>query len=82
MTVLKNMSEAKNMALKAKLILNEKNTKFDGGNRRHGVEKVERVGANKVVDEKERNFVEKPSGSGEKKDERAMEKQPIESKEA
>ena len=73
-TVLRNMSEAKNMALRAKLMLNEKNTRVHGGNQRYGVEKVERIGASKVIAKKEKNVVEKPNGSGKKKDERTMEK--------
>ena len=32
--VLCNLNEAKNMALRAKMMLQEKNNRFDGGNRR------------------------------------------------
>ena len=52
-------------------MLNEKNTRFDGGIHSNGVERVERVG---VVVEKENNIIEKPSGSSDNKEERAMEK--------
>ena len=36
------------MALRAELMLNEKNTRFEG-NQRYGVNRAERVGMNKVV---------------------------------
>ena len=81
-TVLRNMSEAKNMALRAELMLNEKSTRFDGGNHRCGVKRDEHSRESRVVAGKEKNIVEKPSGSSDKKEERAMEKRPMEFKEA
>ena len=76
-TVLRNMSEAKNMALRAKLMMNERNTRFDGGSKRYGVEHVRN---SRVVAKKNTGVVERLSGSGEKKDERTLGKRTIESR--
>ena len=51
------MSEAKNMTLKAKLMLNEKNTRLDGGSRPYGAERVDRGGTSRVVAEIEKEMV-------------------------
>ena len=80
-TVLRSMCEAKNMALRAELMISDKNTRFDSGGRRYGVDRAELSGTIRAVDDKERGVVEKSGSSGEKKSERAVEKQPIESKE-
>ena len=80
-TVLRSMCEAKNMALRAELMLNDRNTRFDGGARRYGIKRAERIGTSRATDDKEKVVVEKPGSSGEKKNDRAMEKRPMESKE-
>ena len=36
--VMRNLNEAKNMALKVEMMLQEKNTRFDGNSRRYGAE--------------------------------------------
>ena len=80
-TVLRSMCEAKNMALRAEFMLNDKNTRFDGGGRRYGLERAERSGAYRTVDDKEKGIVEGPGTGGEKRADRVMEKRPIEPKE-
>ena len=80
--VLRNLNEAKNMALRVELMLQDKNTRFDGGRRRYGAEWVDRVGTSSDVAEleKEMGVVENPNGGGEKESDRTLEKRPMESK--
>ena len=74
---MRNLNEAKNMALRAEMMLQEKVTRFDDSNRKYG---VEGSSTNRTMTEKSRDHEEKQIVSREKKDDNTTGKRPVEVK--
>ena len=71
--VLCNLNEAKNITLRAELMLQEKSTRFDGSSRRFRTE-----GPSMSVAEKDKVVLEGQKGVSEKVGDKGMGKKPIE----
>ena len=68
-TVFKTVNEAKNLALRAELMIQEQSNRFGGGRKNYGYDSV--CSSNRVVGEKNKGVVEKFAGGVEKKDDKA-----------
>ena len=79
MTVFKIVNEAKNLALKVELMIQEQSNRFGGGRKNYGYDSV--CSSNRVVGEKNKGVVEKSAGGVEKKDDKAEGKKLMEPKE-
>ena len=78
-TVLRTLNEAKNLALRAELIIHEQSVRFTGGRKNYGYDSI--GSSNRVVSEKSKGVVVKTVGGVEKKDDKAEGKRSMESKE-